>query len=191
MLGPSWVALFRRIPVNLQDVLIMITVTGSEIILQKILVMEDDYFIFRGRMSGSQDGGLVIIMPYDQISNVCFNKRMLEPEVAAIFGNADGFMQAAPTAAGTADTRPAVVSQGAVNAVAVSPGTALAAQAPSIAAEPSKALEETVVYINSKPALPESTTMEPNSKDSLNPKSTSKSTLLARLRARLAGQAKA
>ena len=95
MLGPSWVALFRQIPANLQDVLVMITATGAEIILQKILVMEQDYFVFRGRMSGSQDGGLVIIMPYDQISNVCFNKRMLEPEVYQIFGNSGGFLTAA------------------------------------------------------------------------------------------------
>ena len=156
----------------------MITVTGQEIILQKILVMEEDYFVFRGRMSGSQDGGLVVIMPFDQISNVCFNKRMLEPEVCEIFGNANGFMTATVTAAGDAGTP--------------TPAPASPAEAKPAAADTSSALEDTIADINNKPALPTPAAEEPGPSESLlKPKQISKTTLLARFDARLAGQTKA
>jgi hypothetical protein len=166
MLGPSWVALFRQIPAHLHDVLVMSTATGAEIVLQKILVMEADYFVFRGRMSGSQDGGLVIILPYDQICNVAFNKRMLEPEVLEIFGNSSGFVAAAavaPTPNGVAangdgPTEPAKME----TTAAAAASTSMEAKAEPAAAEPGP----------------------------VKPGQVSKNTLLTRLRARLAGQSK-
>src|SRR5204863_4530512 len=86
MQGPSWIALFNRIPSRLHDSVAMTLVTGAEIIMQSMLRLESDYAILRGRMAGSTDAGRVILLPYDQIVNVAFTKRMLEPEVEAVFG---------------------------------------------------------------------------------------------------------
>src|SRR5579862_5071997 len=91
MLGPSWITLIRKIPPHLHDTLVMLTATGAEVMIQKILVLEDDYVVFRGRMAGVQDTGLIMMMPYDQISNIAFAKRMLEPEVRQIFGELEPF----------------------------------------------------------------------------------------------------
>ncbi len=168
MLGPSWVELFRRIPAGLQDSLVMLTSAGAEIMIQKILVMEQDYFVFRGRMSGSQDSGLVIIMPYDQISNVCFSKRMLEPEVFSIFGASES---AQGVTAISAATTAAPVAMAAPSAILETIDEPVAAQPMGAAASTD---EE-----KPRPAEP---TMRPGQP--------SKTTLLAKLRARLAGQAK-
>ena len=86
MLGPSWIALFERIPAKYHDTLALSLVTGAEIIMQSVLRLESDFAILRGRMAGSTDAGRVIILPYDQIVNAAFTKRMLEPEVKAVFG---------------------------------------------------------------------------------------------------------
>jgi hypothetical protein len=86
MQGPSWIALLERIPAKHQDTLVLTLVTGAEIMMQAILRLESDYAILRGRMAGSTDAGRVILLPYDQIVNVAFTKRMLQPEVEAIFG---------------------------------------------------------------------------------------------------------
>src|ERR1700677_1095745 len=89
MLGPAWASLFRRLPPGLHDTLVMITSTGAEVMIQKILILEEDYIVFRGRMSGVQDSGLVMMMPYDQISNLAIAKRILEPELRQIFKGSD------------------------------------------------------------------------------------------------------
>jgi hypothetical protein len=86
MQGPSWIALLERIPVKLHDTLALTLVTGAEIMMQSLLRLESDFAIIRGRMAGSIDAGRVIILPYDQIVNLAFTKRMLEPEVQAVFG---------------------------------------------------------------------------------------------------------
>ena len=86
MQGPSWIALFERIPPKLHDQLALTLVTGTEILMQSILRLESDFALIRGRMSGSTDAGRVLILPYDQLVNLAFTKRMLEPEVQAVFG---------------------------------------------------------------------------------------------------------
>jgi hypothetical protein len=98
MQGPSWIALFERIPAKLHDSLALTLATGNEILMQSVLRLESDFAIMRGRMSGSTDAGRVLIVPYDQILNLAFTKRMLEPEVRAIFGD----ILTAPTAAADA-----------------------------------------------------------------------------------------
>src|SRR5207248_3086795 len=68
---------------------------------QSILRLENEFAILRGRMAGSTDAGRVIILPYHQIVNLAFSKRMLEPEVKSIFG------ECMPTLAGGAEQAPA------------------------------------------------------------------------------------
>lgn len=86
MLGPAWIALLRRIPASYHDGLAVTLVTGAEIIVQSLLRLEPDFVILRGRMAGSTDPARVVVLPFNQIVNVAFLKRMLEAEVATIFG---------------------------------------------------------------------------------------------------------
>ena len=97
MLGPSWIALLQRIPSNLHDCLALLTTTGVEVVVQRLLRMEEHFLVLRGRVAGSLDAGRVMIVPYDQISNVAFNKRMSEEEVQQIFEGSEGAVSLAPS----------------------------------------------------------------------------------------------
>src|SRR5262245_38200382 len=91
----SWVSLFRQIPINLHDSVVLLTTTGAEVMVQTLLRLDIDYAIIRGRMSGTMDGGRIMIVPYDQIHTLAFGKRLLETDVHAIFG-ANGTTNFAP-----------------------------------------------------------------------------------------------
>src|SRR5262245_33595003 len=86
MVGHSWIALLKRIPVKVHDTLMLSLVNGDEVVLQSIFRLEGDFMIVRGRLSGTTDAGRVIVIPYDQVINLAFTRRMAEPEVRAIFG---------------------------------------------------------------------------------------------------------
>jgi hypothetical protein len=173
MQGPSWITLLGKIPLTLQDTVALTLVTGAEILMQSILRLESDYTIIRGRMSGSTDAGRVIILPYDQIVNMAFTKRMLEPEVVAIFGKimeqltaqTDKGSSADQAAANGADSE----DEGAVEV------TQTAKEEPAAPVRPTQ----------STPATPATATSPAK-----NQSQPSKSILLARLRARLAERGK-
>ena len=163
MQGPSWISLFERIPTTLHDTLAITLATGAEILMQSMLRLESDFAILRGRMSGSTDAGRVLIIPYDQIVNLAFTKRMLEPEVQAVFGKT-------------------LESPTALNGTAPAGAEAAVAAGPSPVEVPRPAgVAPTSVSRTTAPAAAAGTGQPPPP---------SKSILLARLRARLAEQGK-
>jgi hypothetical protein len=82
----SWIAMFRRIPANLHDTLSLGLTTGSEIVVQKIMKLEPDFMIIRGRVAGTQDSGRIVMIPYAELTYVAIQRFLKDPEVAAIFG---------------------------------------------------------------------------------------------------------
>ena len=172
MLGPSWIALFERIPASLHDSLALTLVTGAEIIMQSVLKLESDFAIIRGRMSGSTDAGRVLILPYNQIVNLAFTKRMLVPDVQAVFGQT---LESAATSRESERSEGEAVETPAENA----PEDAAEAADP-----PSKgvAVEMRTAQCKPPPA--------PASAAAGKSQPPSKSILLARLRARLAEKGK-
>jgi hypothetical protein len=86
MQGASWIALFRRFPLNLHDGLILTLTTGAEVVIQKFVKLDQDYVILRGRMAGTQDNGRVVALPYDNIVAINVTRRLLEQEIEAVFG---------------------------------------------------------------------------------------------------------
>jgi hypothetical protein len=169
MQGASWIALFERIPAKLHDTLALTLVTGAEILMQSLLRLESDFAILRGRMSGSTDAGRVIVLPYHQIVNLAFMKRMLEPEVEAIFGE---ILESGGETGGQA---PATEEAAAETSA---PGEDQAAANPGAGAQVPKGQGNATPLIS--PAEPGKS----------QPRPPSKSILLARLRARLAEQGK-
>jgi hypothetical protein len=92
MQGSSWIALFRRIPTNLHDGLILTLTTGGEVVIQQLIKLDADVLILRGRMAGTQDSGRIIVLPYNQLIAINFTRRLSEKDVTAIFGkNAQSF----------------------------------------------------------------------------------------------------
>jgi hypothetical protein len=86
MQGDSWIALFRRIPANLHDGLVLSLTTGAEVVVQRFVKLDTDVAILRGRMAGTQDNGRVVILPYSYLIAINFTRRISEAEVETIFG---------------------------------------------------------------------------------------------------------
>lgn len=82
----AWIALFRRIPAALHDALALGLATGAEIVLQKIVKLEPDFMIIRGRLAGTQDSGRIVMVPYNKLTFVAIPKFLPDAEVEAIFG---------------------------------------------------------------------------------------------------------
>jgi hypothetical protein len=85
----AWIALFRKIPVDLHDTLALGMATGQEIVVQKIVRLDPDFMIIRGRLAGTQDAGRIVSIPYPQLSFVAIQRDLKDTEVDALFGKND------------------------------------------------------------------------------------------------------
>jgi hypothetical protein len=169
MQAPAWVNLFRRVPPAQHDCLILVTANKTEIVLQRLVRLEDDYLVGLGRLAGSTDQGKLLIIPYDQLTYVSFNKRLTDAEIGSVLGEPGIGAEVAPN-----------VQQPAASGESVSPADAAnpdvnASNLPASATTDTPPLGDPAGQSPAKPAqkapLP------------------SKSVLLARLRQRLSEDA--
>lgn len=82
----AWIELFRRIPTSMQDSLALGLTTGSEIVVQKIVRLDPDFMVIRGRLAGTQDAGRLVMIPYVQLTFVAVQRELKDAEVEAMFG---------------------------------------------------------------------------------------------------------
>ena len=82
----AWIALFQRIPIDLHDTLALGMATGAEIVVQRIVKLEPDFMIIRGRLAGTQDTGRVVMVPYPQLTFVAIQRDLTDSDVEGIFG---------------------------------------------------------------------------------------------------------
>jgi hypothetical protein len=85
MENPRWVALLRRIPLEQQFNLMLVTNNGLEMSILSVLRIEEDFVVLRARMAGT-DLGRTLFLPYDRITYLGFHKPIKEIEVRAMFG---------------------------------------------------------------------------------------------------------
>ncbi len=85
MLAELWKALLRRIPEQHIDNLMMMTAQGTEINVQTLLRMEEDFMVLRGRLAGSTDGGRIFILPYEHLDHMGFQKPLTEAQLEEVF----------------------------------------------------------------------------------------------------------
>jgi hypothetical protein len=161
MLGPSWIALLRRIPPSQHDSLILMTLTGREVVMQRILRLDREYLVALARPAGTTDQPKLMVVPYDQLTYLSFSKKMADGEVEGLLGKPGEGVQLVE-----AGGEPAAA--GGLPDAAAAEDTAVVEFAPDPAAEP--APDETPADAQPAKAVPPSKTV-----------------LLARLRQRLAG----
>lgn len=142
MQSASWIALFRRIPANLHDGLVLSLTTGAEVVVQRFVKLDTDVAILRGRMAGTQDNGRVVILPYCNLIAVNFTRRISEAEVESIFGkNTQAFAaNIALSAASTADADAAESNDDPAEDAQAASTDRAAADAPTKPAMPSKTI---------------------------------------------------
>ena len=86
MQSTGWLKLLKRIPPHQHDNLMLLTSIGTEVSVQGILRMEDEYLVLRGRVAGTTDSGRIFFVPYEQINYLAFQKPVKEQEVCKMYG---------------------------------------------------------------------------------------------------------
>jgi hypothetical protein len=86
MQNHDWIALFRLIPAEQHNTLVLTTLSGTDINLETILRTELNYVVFRGRSAGSAEDGRVFFLPYRQIDFVHINRQVKEVEIRELYG---------------------------------------------------------------------------------------------------------
>jgi hypothetical protein len=94
MQNTAWMALWRKIPPDKHDHLMVVTAVGTEIAVQNLLRIEEDFIVVRGRLAGSSDSGRVFFLPYSQIDYAGFQKPLREEEFDALFGESSASVPA-------------------------------------------------------------------------------------------------
>ena len=111
----AWIAMFRRIPADLEDALALGLTTGAEIVVQKIVKLDPDFMIIRGRLAGTQDAGRVVLIPYSQLTFVAVIRDLKDTEIEATFGKggapALASMQTLPASDEPDSTTPATTAE--------------------------------------------------------------------------------
>lgn len=82
----AWLGILKRIPTTEHDGLVLMTNTGMELCVTNVVRMEEEYFILRGRPTGSTDQGRIFFVPYDQITYMGFNRAIKDDEFDALYG---------------------------------------------------------------------------------------------------------
>jgi hypothetical protein len=101
MQSADWIDLFRRIPPSQHDCLMLTTTIGTEIVLQRLIRLEQDFLIAQGRMAGSTDQGKMLMLPYDKLTYIAFNKKMTDAEMHQVLGSSTASAEFAATQANT------------------------------------------------------------------------------------------
>jgi hypothetical protein len=96
MQGTAWIGVFRQIPQDLHDCLIVMTSTGVEIVLQRLVRLERDFLVAVGRLSGTTDQPKVLFLPYDQMTYLSFSKKLSEQEMQDAIGKSGELVASAP-----------------------------------------------------------------------------------------------
>lgn len=111
----AWIALFRRIPTDLHDTLALGMTTGAEIVVQRIVKLEPDFMIIRGRLAGTQDTGRVVMIPYSQLTFVAIQRDLKDADVESLFGkSAPSALTSLPSSPVGAEPDP-IMEDGATN----------------------------------------------------------------------------
>jgi hypothetical protein len=86
MQGASWINLLRRIPANLHDGMALTLSTGAEVVVQRLVKLDPEVAILRGRLAGTQDTGRLVVLPYSHLVAVNIARPLTDGDVDTIFG---------------------------------------------------------------------------------------------------------
>ena len=86
MQSHEWSELFRLIPADQVNQLVIKTNNGIELNIEMLVRTDPGHLIFRGRVSGQNDDGRLFFLPYDQITYLSINRFVKEDEIRDLLG---------------------------------------------------------------------------------------------------------
>ncbi|MSR31303.1 MAG: hypothetical protein EXR99_07350 [Gemmataceae bacterium] len=76
--------LLAQLPDNLKESLVVKTINGTEVAVQNIIWVDENYLLIRGRVAGTADQGLAYFIPIDRIEYLCVQKPTKDDEMAKV-----------------------------------------------------------------------------------------------------------
>jgi hypothetical protein len=86
MQAQHWGDLFRRVPLEAQNALLLGLSNGSEIAVQDLLRIDENFLLLRGRIGGTTDTGRLFCLPYQQLTFCCVTRQLPQELLVHIFG---------------------------------------------------------------------------------------------------------
>jgi hypothetical protein len=86
MQNAEWISLFRQLPQEVHHKLILVAQNKMEISVEAIFRLEASYMAVRGRMGGTTEGGLLFVVPYNQLVTAYLNREVAEEDVLGLLG---------------------------------------------------------------------------------------------------------
>jgi hypothetical protein len=114
MQSTHWSALLKKLPVETHNQLSVVTMGGTEVMVQAILLTDGECLVFKGRLSASQDTGRLFFVPFDQIDFIGFNRLVGEDEFRAWFGETPAPANGAPAPQSNVSTKTPVPNRAAL-----------------------------------------------------------------------------
>lgn len=192
MIDAVWLEMLRRFPPEMQSTITVVTITGTELVIQQIFKMERDFMVMRARTAGTGDLGRIIMIPYAQLDFMTLPGALSEAEVMKIFEEPMPEFERAPVAyLPTAAYQPAPAPRPQPSATPKPPHPATPVAA-ALAAEETFEFasgEATSADVKSQPKAEPAKQPAAESAPA-KPGQISKTVLLARLRERLAEKAR-
>ncbi|MCS6977406.1 MAG: hypothetical protein NZM31_10420 [Gemmatales bacterium] len=86
MTDREWSELFRKVPEEAQNALLIGLHNGTNIAVQDFLRVDDRFLLLRGRIAGTSDTGQMFCLPYDKLLYCCVTRPLPENVIVQIFG---------------------------------------------------------------------------------------------------------
>src|SRR5262249_3801913 len=86
MQNAEWINLFRQLPQEVHNKLVLVAQNRMEIPVERLFRVDTSCLAMRGRMGGPTEAGLVVMVPYSNIETVYVNREVAEDEVQALLG---------------------------------------------------------------------------------------------------------
>lgn len=86
----QYIKLFKSLPEAETEMLMIAMNNGMEIAVQRIMRYEDHYMLVRGRLGGTEEGELIFLVDYCNITFVYFLRPIADARVQEIFGEIIG-----------------------------------------------------------------------------------------------------
>src|SRR5947209_20628161 len=87
MQNSAWVALLRHVPAEQHNRFMLVTTSGTEIAVQSLLRIEQEFVALKGRLAGSQDAGRVFFIPYANLDYFGTSQPIKDSEFNETFGS--------------------------------------------------------------------------------------------------------
>jgi hypothetical protein len=87
MTNLQWIALLQQFPSHMVNQLVLLMITGQELVVESFIRFEPEYLVMRGRFGGNTDEGRGFFLPYSQLVTVRIERTVTINEIQDIFNS--------------------------------------------------------------------------------------------------------